>query len=106
MSCDEAVAHRIEEFDILALLLQLRSGRAVSFRPAFGHVPNDELVSIADPAKRDEVRLVTGEGKCLYPFIMVPDSIEHVSLIEVPYDDCADCVGAHLFPSCQECARF
>ena len=50
MTCDEAIAHGIEELDILALLLQLRGGRAVRFRPALGHVPNDKLVSIADAA--------------------------------------------------------
>ena len=106
MTGDESVAHGIEELDILALLLQLSGGRTIRFGPALGHVPNDKLVSVADAAERDEVRLIAREGKRLNRFIMVSDSIEHVSLIEVPNDDCRDCVRAHLLTRRQKCARF
>ena len=75
MTCDEAIANRIEEFNILALLLQLSCCGTVSFRPAFVHVPNYELVAITNATKRDEIRLIAREGKRLDRFIMVPDSV-------------------------------
>ena len=96
MTCDESVAHGIEKLYILALLLQLGGGRAIRFRPTLCHVPNYKLVSVADAAERNEVNLIAREGKRLNRFIMISDSIEHVSLIKVPNDDCRDCVRAHL----------
>lgn len=49
--CHETIADCVEELDILALLLKLGRRRTVSLRATLIHVPNDELISIADPAK-------------------------------------------------------
>ena len=51
MTGDEAVACRIVELDILALLLKLGTGRAVCLGASFSHAPYNQLVAIPDSAK-------------------------------------------------------
>ena len=47
----EPVANCIEELDILALLLQLIGSWTVGLGATFTHVPQDELVAIADASE-------------------------------------------------------
>ena len=75
VSRHEAIADCIEELDILALLLKLGGRGTVSLRPTLIHVPNDKLVSIANPSQRNQIHLVARERKCLNCLIMVSDSV-------------------------------
>lgn len=47
----EPVANCVEELDVLALLLQLIGSWTVGLGATFTHVPQDELVDIADASK-------------------------------------------------------
>ena len=61
MTSNEAIRDRVEELDILALLLQLGRCWTVSFGSALIHVPNNDLIAVTNAAQRNEVGLIATE---------------------------------------------
>jgi len=57
-----------------------------TFRSTFRHVPAHNLISVFEPAERAHELVIATERQCLDGLLVVPDSKEHVKLVEVPDD--------------------